>query len=175
MRSRTSTWFETKIKFQKLMDTGEMKKVTETYVVDALSFSEAESSIIKEMTDYISGDMEVKAIKIAPYGEVFISDVDNEDKWYKVKVAFITIDEKTEKEKKCNTYYLVQGSSVENAKKNVDEVFSTSMMDYSVVSISETDVMDVFEHKNTVRKDIDKTEVSEETNSTPFVPNAPNQ
>lgn len=175
MRSRTSTWFETKIKFQKLMDTGEMKKVTETYVVDALSFSEAESSIIKEMADYISGDMEVKAIKIAPYGEVFISDVDNEDKWYKVKIALITIDEKTEKEKKNNIYYLVQGSSVENAKKNVDEVFSTSMMDYSVVSISETDVMDVFEHQNTVRKDIDKTEVSEETNSTPFVPNAPNQ
>lgn len=99
MRSRTSTWFECKIRYEKTMEDGSQKKVTEQYVVDALSFTEAEASIIEEMSSYISGEFEVKDIKKAAYGEIFFSDSPSADRWYKAKLQFITIDEKTEKEK----------------------------------------------------------------------------
>lgn len=97
MRSRTSTWFETKIRYEKMMEDGAQKMVTEQYVVDALSFTEAENAIIEEMSTYITGDFKVRDIKMAGYGEIFFSDADNDDKWYKAKLQFITIDEKTEK------------------------------------------------------------------------------
>ena len=149
MRSKTSTWFETKIRFDKTVETGETKKITECYVVDAFSFTEAESTIFDEMEDDVIGNLEVKAIKRAPYGEVFFSDIDTDDKFYKAKLQFITIDEKSEKEKKSNVYYLVQASSIEKARKYIDETMSESMIDYSIASITETPVMDVFENKTT--------------------------
>ena len=92
MRSRTSTWFETKVKYQKTMEDGSEKVVSEAYVVDALSFTEAESAIIDEMSVYVSGELKVSGIGKAGYGEIFFSDVDDDDKWYKAKLQFITID-----------------------------------------------------------------------------------
>ena len=97
MRSRTADWFETKIRYEKTQEDGSMKKVTEQYVVDALSFTEAEAAITEEMKSYISGDYRITDIKMAAYHEIFFSDMDKDDKWYKAKLQFITIDEKTEK------------------------------------------------------------------------------
>ena len=77
------------------MEDGCLKKVTETYVIDALSFGEAEKRILEEMTSYVSGEVEVCALKIAPYKEIFFADSNMDDKWYVAKLAFITIDEKT--------------------------------------------------------------------------------
>ncbi|MBR1484786.1 MAG: DUF4494 domain-containing protein [Prevotella sp.] len=146
MRSRTANWFECKIRYEKLMDDGMQKKVTETYVVDALSFSEAEERIIEEMSSYISGEFNVQDIKKAPYGEIFFSDDANADRWYKAKLQFITIDEKSEKEKRSNINYLVQAGTFNGAVKNIEEVMGGSMIDYVIASISETTIMDVFEH-----------------------------
>lgn len=98
MRSRTATWFECKISYEKTMEDGLQKKVNENYTVDALSFTEAEKRIIEEMSNYISGEFAVKDIKIAPYKEIFFSEDASADRWYKAKLQFITIDEKTEKE-----------------------------------------------------------------------------
>lgn len=147
MRSRTANWFLCKMRYEKTMEDGLQKRVTEQYVVDALSFTEAEARIMEEMATYISGEFEVWEIDRAVYKEIFFSD-DLADKWYKSKVQFITIDEKTEKEKKTNVYYLVQGSSLENARKNIDEVMGGTMIDYVISSVSETSVMDVFEYVN---------------------------
>ena len=80
MRSRTSTWFETKVKYQKTMEDGSEKVVSEAYVVDALSFTEAESAIIDEMSVYVSGELKVSGIGKACYGEIFFSDLDDDDK-----------------------------------------------------------------------------------------------
>ncbi len=163
MRSRTSTWFETKIRYEKMMDDGMQKKVTEQYVVDALSFTEAESAIIEEMSSYISGEMKITDIKPASYGEVFFSDIDSDDKWYKAKLQFITIDEKSEKEKRSNVYYLVQAASLPGAVKHVDEVMGSTMIDYVIASIVETQVMDVFEHHapNAPKKKEERNDVPE--------------
>ena len=128
------------------MEDGLQKKVTETYSVDALSFSEAEERITEEMSSYISGEFTVQDIKKAPYGEIFFSDSELADKWYKAKLQFITIDEKTEKEKRSSVSYLVQAGSFNGAVKNIDEVMGGTMIDYVIASVAETQILDVFEH-----------------------------
>ena len=146
MRSRTAMWFECKIRYEKLTEDGLQKKVNENYVVDALSFSEAETRITEEMSSYISGEFEVADIKKAAYKEVFFTDDNIADKWYKAKLQFITIDEKTEKEKRSTVNYLVQAGSMNGAMKNIDEVMGGTMIDYVVSSVAETTLMDVYEY-----------------------------
>ena len=153
MRSRTAEWFECKIRYEKVMEDGMQKLVSENYVVDALSFSEAEERIIEEMSSYISGEFDVMDIKKAPYKEIFFSDEDMADKWYKAKLQFITIDEKTDKEKKSSVNYLVQAGSFNGAVKNIDEVMGGTMIDYVIASVAETTLMDVFEYKKTQKED----------------------
>ena len=148
MRSRTSMWFETRVRYDKTMEDGSNKKITETYTVDALSFSEAENFITEEMSHYITGDFEVKGITPAAYGETFFSDADTDDNWFKTRLSFITIDEKSEQEKRSYVTYLVQAHSVNGAMKHIEEVMNSTMIDYEIVAISETKIMDVFEHKN---------------------------
>lgn len=161
MRSRTSTWFETKVKYQKTMEDGSEKVVSEAYVVDALSFTEAESAIIDEMSVYVSGELKVSGIGKAGYGEIFFSDVDDDDKWYKAKLQFITIDEKSEKEQRSNVTYLVQAKSLARALRYIDEVMGKTMIDYDVVGLNETKLMDVFEHHVPNEKKEEKNDVPE--------------
>ena len=148
MRNRTSTWFETRIRYNKTLEDGRNKKVTEQYVVEALSFSEAEKRITEEMSHYVSGEFGVKAIKLAAYSETFFSDIDTDDKWFNAKLAFITLDEKTDKEKRTPVTYLVQAASLDKARAYVKEVMEKTLIDYDVISISETQFIDVFEHNN---------------------------
>lgn len=153
MRSRTAEWFECKVRYEKTMEDGMMKKVTENYTVDALSFSEAEERITEELSSYISGEFSIADIKIAPYKEIFFADSDSADKWYKAKLAFITIDEKTSKEKKSAVLYLVNAGTVNSAVKNIDEVMGGTMIDYEIISVQETTLMDVFEYKKKEKND----------------------
>ena len=147
MRSRTANWFECRIKYEKTMEDGLQKKVTEAYVVDALSFTEAEQRIMEEMSSYISGEFEVSDIKKAVYKEIFFSDEELADRWYKAKLQFITIDEKTEKEKRSNVSYLVQAGTLNGAVKNIDSAMGGTMIDYVIEAVVETSLMDVFEYK----------------------------
>ena len=147
MRSRTAIWFETKVRYEKTIDDGSQKKVTEQYTVDALSFNEAEATIIEEMSSYISGEFEVSDIKKATYKEVFFSEAATDDRWYKLKLQFITIDEKTEKEKRTNNYFLVQAATLHGAVKYIEEAMSKTMIDYVIAQVAETQIMDVFEHQ----------------------------
>lgn len=155
-----SKWFETKVEFEKTIDDGSQKKVKEAYTVDALSFTEAEERITEEMSAYISGEFNVKNIAEASYKEIFFSDLASADKWYKAKLQFITLDEKTDKEKRSNVYYLVQAGSFMQAVKNIEEVMGTTMIDYVISSVTETAIMDVFEH-NAKKEADDKPEYEE--------------
>ena len=146
MRSRTAQWFECKIQYEKTMDDGLQKKVTEGYVVDALSFTEAEQRIMEELSSYISGEFTIKDIKIDPYKEIFFADMDSADRWYKAKLQFITIDEKTAKEKRSSINYLVNAGTLNGAVKNIEEVMGGTMIDYVIASIAETPLMDVYEY-----------------------------
>ena len=135
------------MRYERQMEDGMTKKVSETYVVDALSFGEAEEKITAEMSAYVSGEFEVRNITRAAYGEIFFSENDNDDRWYKTKLSFITIDEKTEKEKRSTVTYLVQASTFNAAVKNIEEVMSGTMIDYVIANIAETKIMDVYEHQ----------------------------
>ena len=151
MRSRTAKWFICIVKYEKVTEDGTQKKVTEQYVVDALSFSEAEARITKEMASYVSGGIEIANINPAPFGEIFFADDENAaevqaDLWFKAKLQFITIDENTEREKKSTVTYLVQAGSFEGARKNIDEVMGGTMIDYVIAGVNETPIMDVFEY-----------------------------
>ena len=129
------------------------KKVKENYVVDALSFTEAESRIMEEMSSYISGEFTIEDIKIASYKEIFFSEEEMADKWYKAKLQFITIDEKTEKEKRSNVNYLVQAGTLKGAVNNIESVMGTTMIDYVIATVAETTLMDVFEYAKKAQSD----------------------
>ena len=147
MRSKTGSWYETGVKYQKMQEDGTEKVVTERYVVDALSFTEAENTIIDEMSVYVSGVMTVNNLGKAKYNEIFFSDVKDDDKWYKAKLQFIVIDDKSEREKRSNVFYLVQAKSLARALRYIDEVMGKTMIDYDIVGINETKIYDVFESK----------------------------
>lgn len=141
-------WFECKIRYEKVMEDGIPKKVNEVYVIDALSFSEAEERIMEEMSSYISGEIELVDVKIAPYKEIFFADNNLTDRWFKAKVVYITIDERTQREKRMPVMVLVNAGNINSAIKNTDEVMGGTMIDYAITAIQETKIFDVFEYKN---------------------------
>ena len=155
MKSKVSKYYEVKIQYQEMQEDGKEKKVTEQYVVEALTFTEAESRIIEEMTPFIDGDFDVVSEKIAPYNEILLSDSYSDDKWFVSKVAFITIDEKTEKEKKQTFRYLVQAATSELALDYTKEMFSHGMSDYRIDAVQDTPTLDVFLYE--VKKEVAET------------------
>lgn len=146
LRSRTNTWFECKVRYEKTQEDGNDKLVNELYVVDALSFTDAEASIIDNMAVYVSGELKIANINPANYNEIFFSGNDDDDLWFKARLAFITIDDKN-KEKRTYVNYLIQAKSIERAKRYVDEVMGETIIDYELKSLSETKIFDVFEHE----------------------------
>lgn len=182
MKSISAIWFECKVRYDKTQENGLQKKVTEQYVVQALSFAEAEHRIIEEMAAYISGEYEVTDVKKTPYKEVFFmgngekifnneveelnravrkGDKEKADKvlrrpleektntdsrYYKAKLQFITIDEKTGKEKHSNVTYLVEATSLHNALDNIDTVMRGTMTDYVQVNVNETQILEVYSY-----------------------------
>ena len=146
------TWFECKIRYEKTMENGMNKKVTEPYLVDALSFTEAEARIIEEMTPFISGEFTVSDIKRSNYSELFPSEEDTADRWFKCKLFFITRDEKSGAEKKTSTQVLVQAADLRDAVKKLDEGKKGSMADYKIASVAEAAIIDVYPYSAEKRK-----------------------
>ena len=139
-----ANWFETKVRYDKTMENGSIKKVTEAYMVDALSFTEAEARISEEIAHFTS-DFSVSAVKRTKIAEIFREKTG--DKWYLVKVAFITIDEKTAAEKKSSTLILTAGNDLKGAYDNFMAGMEGTMADFEIQSIAETPLMDVYKAK----------------------------
>lgn len=139
-------WFEVKVRYEKVMDDGMNKKVTEPYLIDALSFSEAEARTFDEVAPFISGEFLISDIKRAIYSEIFSSEEVSADKWFKCKIFFITLDARSGREKKTATHLLVQAADVHDAEIKLREGMN-GMADYSVASISETAIVDVYPYK----------------------------
>ena len=136
-----ATWFECKVKYDKMTEDGSQKTVTEPYLVDALSFTEAEARITEEITPFISGEFKVTAVKRTNTAEIFWKE--GGDKWYKVKVNFCTIDEKTGKEKKTPNYMMVQAIDFKDAYDVFMEGMKGTMADFEISQIVETMIMEV--------------------------------
>lgn len=140
-------WFECKVRYEKTLENGLVKKVTEPYLVEALSFTEAEKRFIEEIEPFMSGEFQVTDIKRAKYAELFETEEDAADRWFKAKVAFITLDEKSGVEKKSNKNMLVQASDLRDAVKRLDKGMEGTMADYEIASLADTPIMDVFHYK----------------------------
>lgn len=136
--------YECGVRYERTMENGLSKKVTELYLVDALSFTEAEKRIIQEMVPYIPGDFDVVTIKRTNYSEIVENDADSADKWFKAKLMFVTFDEKTSKEKKQAVYFIVKATDINNAHTVVVEHMKTTLVDYEIATLDETKIMDLF-------------------------------
>ena len=138
-----SQWFETKVKYDKTMlDTGAIKSVTEPYLVDALSFTEAEARITKEMEPFVSGELTVTAVRKVRFEDVLYHE--GGDRWYTVKINMITIDEKTGAEKRSASFSLVQASEFKLALDYFLEAMKSVLFDFEIVNITEMAYIDVF-------------------------------
>ena len=143
-----SQWIKSSVRFTKRMENGTTKRVNDSYLVDAISFAEAEARIIREVTppDF-SGEVNVSAVKKSNVQEIFRDKVqyECEKKWYKAKVAFITLDEKTYSEKRTTAVYMVQAPDFHNALENfIVCMMKETMEDFVIVGIEETSILDVF-------------------------------
>ena len=142
-------WFECKVRYDKTMETGLLKKVTETYLVDALSFTEAEERFLEEIEPMMSGEYSISDIKRAKIAELFESIDSSDDKWNKAKVAYKSYDEKKGVEKRTNQVMLVQAKDLRVAVKNLDKGMQGTLGDWEIVSITETPIMDILKfHSN---------------------------
>lgn len=138
-------WFECKIKYEKTAEEGKIVKVLESYLVDALSFTEAEARIIEEMRPFISGEFTVSNVRRQRINEMFFNA--NGDTWYRCKVFFISLDEEKGIEKRTPVIMYVQANDVDEASKGLKEGMKGSMADYKTAYISETTILDVFKYE----------------------------
>lgn len=146
-------WFECKVSYEKMLENGMQKKVTEPYLVDALSFTEAEARIIEEIRPFITGEFTVADVTRKRYSELFFNE--NGDRYYEVKVYFITLDERSGAEKRTAAKMLCQASTLKEAIAVLEEGMKGTMADYTIASVSETQIMDVFPYEAEKEKDSD--------------------
>lgn len=135
-------WFECKVRYDKMQENGAVKKVNEPYLVDALTFTEAESRIIEEMKPFISGDFSISAVKKTKISEIFFNPAG--DKYYMVKYNIITLDEKTGAEKRSAVFTLVQAGDFDDSLAVFRDGMKGTLADFDIVSITETPLMDVY-------------------------------
>lgn len=136
-------WIECRARYERMMENGVTKKVVEPYLVDALSCTEAEARVTEELRTYISGDFAISSVVKTKIAEVFEPDTLG-DKWYKVKVNFVSIDKKTAAEKRSASYILVKAGSFDEALANFHAGMKGTMADYEIEVINETKIMEVY-------------------------------
>ena len=141
-------WFECKVSYERQADSMGMKKVSESYLVDALSFTEAEERIIKEVRPFVSvGELEVVNIRRARIAELFLSDESEDDRYFRAKVNFITVDEKSGSEKKTSATMIVKSDSLPNAVTELKAQLDSQMASYEIASVTDTQILDVFQYE----------------------------
>lgn len=151
-------WFECKVKYEKTQEDGSVKKVQEPYLVDAVNFTEAERRITQELQPLISGEFEVSDIKRVRYAELFETALESADRWFKAKLLFITLDEKSGKERKSSQQVLIQAADLPAALQRLEEGMKDSMLDYTIANMAETPLMDVFHYQEPIPEGAKKAE-----------------
>ena len=151
-----SEWFECKVRYDKTLESGLIKKTTDTYLVDAVSFTEAEKRFIEEIEPYMTGEFIVTDIKRARLSDLFDSDDLNDDHWFKARIAYITLDEKTAVEKRTVQTALIQACDFHRALARLDEGMKGTLGEWVIVSITETPIIDVFKFKAEDDKSVKK-------------------
>lgn len=141
-------YFECKVRYDKTMENGCIKRVTETYLVDALTFTEAEKRFIEEVAPYFSGESEVSVVKKVKLADVFRSNDAQDDRYYKARIVYITLDEKTGAEKRTAANTLIQAKDLKTALAHLEESMKDCMGDWEAVSLTETPIIDIIDYKD---------------------------
>ncbi len=137
------TWFESKAKYMKVSESGRETMVTENFLLDAVSFTDAESRMIRQMQQMVKGgEFSVVDIKKSKIAEIF--PFEEGEWWFKVTINLVTIDEEAGKEKKLRTYYLIMADDIKEALERLDESLSYLVIPYVVSSIAVSTIVDVF-------------------------------
>lgn len=152
-------WYECKVKYKKTHESGEQKVSTDTYLLDAVSYTEAEARITEEMKTYTSEDFRIMNIKVANFAEVH--PFENSDRWFKAKVSLVALDEESGKEKKTNMYLLVQANDVKEAFENTTTALADTMGDYTIPAITESPILDVFPYFTGEEEQLEKFKILE--------------
>lgn len=139
-------WFECKVKYERLQEDGSVKKVPETYLVEAFNFTEAEKRVTEELKPFVKGEFDIDNIHKVKYMEIFDSDVESDDRWYRLKLQFVTLDEKSGKEKKSVSAVLVKANSIARSLENFEKGTKDSVTDFTITQDVETPIMDVFHY-----------------------------
>ncbi len=134
-------YYQVAVRYEKTIEDGRILRVTESFIVDALSFTEAEARITAEMRPYVTGEFEIARIQRRKIAELFPNP--NGDRWYRCKVLYITIDEEKGIEKHTAHAMYVQANSIADALEGLVKGMEKTLADYEVFSITETDIMDV--------------------------------
>lgn len=153
------TWYECKVKYRKTHETGEQKVSTDTYLLDAVSYTEAEARINEEMAAYTSEEFRITNIKVANFSEVH--PFENSDRWFKSKVSLVALDEESGKERKTNMYMLVQANDIKEAFENTTKAMADTMGDYTIPAITESPILDVFPYFTGEEEQLEKYKVLE--------------
>lgn len=139
------TWFECKVKYVKISESGKEQNVTENFLLDAVSFTDAETRMIRQMQEMVRGEFSVIDIKKSKIAEVF--PYENGEWWFKATINLVTIDEEAGKEKKLRTYYLVMADDIKEALERLDESLSYLVIPYVVSSLAVSTIVDVFPYQ----------------------------
>ena len=134
-----ANYFEVKITFDKTLENGKEKKVSELYLVDAVSFTEAETKITAEFSPL--PNFKVKSIRQYKVAEIVNKTNLDDSRYFKCKLNFITLEEKSGKEKKTAVYMLVDAETLDKAKALLVEHMKSIMADYSIEKIEDTKIM----------------------------------
>lgn len=145
-----NTWFTVKVKYTKQLDDGTFKRVSEPYLLAAMTFTDAEARIYEELGSIIRGEFTVTNIARTEYHDIFYYE--DADLWYKCKITYqsegdgleIESDLNPKKVKKVSQNFLVTATSVKEAFERIQESLSTLMVDYQIPSIILTPIVDIF-------------------------------
>lgn len=166
------TWYECKVKYLKIDQGGFERNVNDNYLIDAVSYTDAESRIFEIMKEVTRGDFQVMNIKRSNVSEVIAKN--DGEWWYKAKINMITIDEEAGKEKKATQYILIMANDIHDALKQLEEGLSYMLVPYVTTAIQLSTIADVFPYvpadqikkeavtQNSFKEDIEEEEIVEE-------------
>lgn len=157
-------WYEVKVKYTKQMEDGTLKSVTEPYLLDAVSFTDAEARIYEELGEQIRGEFLITAIAIRDFADIF--HYEDADYWFKCKVVYVSVDADSGKEKKVSNDFLVTAANVKEASARVNESLSSMLVSFEIPAVALTKIVDIFPFQPDLDRELSRRKQTEEEKQT---------
>lgn len=140
-----NTWFKVKVKYTKQLESGSFKRVSEPYLLSAMTFTDAEARIYEELGTFIRGEFSVMGITREDIQDIF--QYDDADSWFKCKISYDNIDDDGDKKRTVTQNFLVSAKTVKDSYERIEESLETLMLDYQIISIIASPIVEIFPYK----------------------------